>query len=104
MASGLLEVMKLASQQANEAGQPTDLRIGTVTSVSPLKVQVSSQFTLPSALLIVPQHLTDYKVKIRMEDATEDKEMTIKNALKKGDKVAMLRKQGGQSYLIIDRI
>lgn len=104
MASGLLEVMKLASQQANEAGQPTDLRIGTVTSVNPLRVKVSSQFTLPSTLLIVPQHLTDYKVKVRMEDSVEDKEMTIKNALKVGDKVAMLRKQGGQSYLILDRI
>ena len=115
MASGLLEVMKLASQQANEAGQPTDLRIGTVTSVNPLKVQVSSQFTLPSTLLIVPQHLTDYKVKVKVDWDTEtanlhthkvsgDKTITICNALKVGDKVAMLRKQGGQSYLILDRI
>lgn len=104
MASGLLDVMKLASKQARDADQPTDLRIGTVTSVNPLKIQVSSQFTLPAALIIVPQHLTNYKVKVRMENSTEDKEMTIKNALKKGDKVAMLRKEGGQSYLIIDRI
>lgn len=104
MASGLLDVMKLVSKQERDSEQPTDLRIGTVTSVSPLKVQISSQFTLPATLLIVPQHLTNYKVKVRMEDATEDKEMTIKNALKKGDKVAMLRKHGGQSYLIIDRI
>lgn len=32
------------------------------------------------------------------------KTMTIHNGLKVGDKVALLRKQGGQSYLILDRI
>lgn len=32
------------------------------------------------------------------------KVMTIHNALKVGDKVALLRKQGGQSYFILDRI
>lgn len=124
MASGLLEVMKLASQQANEAGQPTDLRIGTVTSIKPLKVQVSTQFTLPASLLIVPQHLTKYTVDVTVDWDTQSKsggsgesafsshsheingtkKMTIDNSLKVGDKVALLRKQGGQSYLILDRI
>ena len=124
MASGLLEVMKLASQQANEAGQPTDLRVGTVTSVKPLKIQVSSQFTIPSSLLVVPEHLTDYEVEVEIDWTTKDKsggtgydsfsshnhdivgkkKMKVYNALKKGDKVAMLRKQGGQSYFILDRI
>lgn len=102
MASGLLEVMKLASQQANEAGQPTDLRVGTVTSINPLKVQISSQFTVPSALLIVPQSLTEHEVKVKIDDV--EKTITIYNELKTGDKVAMLKKQGGQSYLILDRI
>lgn len=32
------------------------------------------------------------------------KTMTIHGALKLGDKVALLRKQGGQSYFILDRI
>ena len=32
------------------------------------------------------------------------KTMTIHNALKVGDKVALLRKSGGQSYFILDRI
>ena len=102
MASGLLEVMKLASQQANEAGQPTDLRIGTVTSINPLKVQISSQFTVPSTLIIVPQSLTEHKVKVKIDGV--EKTITIYNELKIGDKVAMLKKQGGQSYLILDRI
>lgn len=34
----------------------------------------------------------------------KNKVMTIHNALKVGDKVALLRKQGGQSYFILDRI
>lgn len=32
------------------------------------------------------------------------KSMTIHNGLRNGDKVALLRKQGGQSYFILDRI
>ena len=115
MASGLLEVMKMAAKEVSENGQPTDLRIGTVTSAKPLKIQVSSQFILPSSLLIVPQHLTDYEINVEMDWDTETADLhthgikgkkTIKiyNALKVGDKVALLRKQGGQSYFILDRI
>ena len=124
MASGLLEVMKMAAKEVNENGQPTDLRVGTVTSAKPLKVQVSSQFILPESLLIVPQHLTNYKVSVTVDWNTENKsggssysefeshnhgitgtkEITINNSLKVGDKVGLLRKQGGQSYFILDRI
>lgn len=124
MASGLLDIVKIASQQAQEAGQPTDLRIGTVTSVKPLKVQISNQLTIPSSLLVVPEHLTDHEIEVEMDWTTTDtsgggtyeafashnhkvtgkKKMKVYNALKKNDKVALLRKAGGQQFLIIDRI
>lgn len=102
MSSGLLGIIKCAALDAVDNAQMCDLRFGEVVSTSPIRVKVTNQFTLPSALLIVPQHLTDYEVNVVIDD--EEKPMSVKNALKIGDRVALVRKQGGQSYFILDRI
>lgn len=118
MTTGLIDIMKRASKEVFENEQPTDLRFGTVVSESPLKVQVTNLFTLPESMLIVPKHLTDYEVEISLNDTwktelynthTHDikmnkKKMTVHNALKVGEKVALIRKHGGQSFYILDRI
>ena len=124
MSSGLIELIKTAAMEAMETNQMCDLRVGTVTSTAPLKVQVTNQFTIPSSLLIVPEHLTDYSVDVTVNWNTESKgggsgeaafashnhsisgkkTMTVHSALKVGDKVALIRKTGGQSYFILDRI
>ena len=118
MATGLVDVMKRASMDAVATSQPCDLRFGTVASASPLSVRVSAQMVLPASLLVVPQHLTDYTVDAEVEWETErdrgnqphtheivgTQKLKIKNGLKEGDKVALLRKQGGQTYYILDRI
>ena len=154
MASGIIDIMKRAALEAEDSRQPCDLRFGTVTSTSPLKVQITNQFTIPASMLIVPKHLTDYTVTVSFNWNTENagghshdysgntasasggsgdsayashahsyngttqsvsdhkhnikseksKKMTIHNALKQGDKVALIRKTGGQSYYILDRI
>lgn len=145
MSTGLIDIMKRASMDAMNNAQVCDLRYGTVVSVSPLKVQITNQFTIPSSLLIVPRHLTNYTVFVSFDWLTEDesehthdyedkteeanghahdydgtteegsphhhqviseanKTITIHNALRIGDKVALIRKTGGQSYYILDRI
>ena len=124
MARCLSDAIKRASLDASEAGKPCDLRFGTVVSVTPLKVKITDTFTLPESLLIVPQHLTDYTVPVVTDWTTSNssggsgessfslhnhkidgtKTMTICNALKVNDQVALIRQHGGRSYLIIDRI
>ena len=103
MSTGLIEIMKRAALDATDNAQMCDLRYGTVTSVSPLKVKITSQFVLPQSLLVVPQHLTTHELEYTTEGSPKQK-ITIYNELKVGDKVALLRKQGGQSYFILDRI
>lgn len=98
MGRSILSVVKLATEEYMNTKQLTDLRTGTVVSINPVRIKVSNQLTVPSSAIIVPQHLTDYKVK------TNDGELTIKNSLKINDKVALLKSQGGQSYFILDRI
>lgn len=108
MSSGILPIVKQAALDVINNSNPTDLRYGTVTSINPLTIKISNQFILPSSLLVVPQHLTTYKVDISLkwEDATDEKEalLTIKNDLKVGDKVVLIRQLGGASYLILDKI
>jgi hypothetical protein len=109
----MIEIMKRASMDAMERSKPCDLRFGTVSSVNPLKVQITTELIIPESLLIVPEHLTDYSVNVNIgvtnvtEDETEpvdERVLTIYNSLSLGDKVALIRNQGGKQYYILDRI
>lgn len=124
MSTGLIDIMKRAALDATDNAQMCDLRYGKVVSTTPLKVQVTNLFTIPESLLVVPEHLTDHTVSVTINWNTGSKSggsgensfashnhsisgtksMTVHGALKVGDKVALLRKQGGQSYFILDRI
>lgn len=86
MATGLIALIKQTALDAVDARKPTELRYGTITSVNPLKVQITNSFTLPSSLLVVPKRLK------------KDDPLIV------GDKVALIRAIGGQSYYIIDKI
>lgn len=114
MATGLIEIMKRASLDAMENGKPCDLRFGNIVSTNPLKVQITTELIIPEALLIVPKHLTNYKVDVSFSGSTthdgktfstsDSGVLTIKNSLKVGDKVALVRNQGGKVYYILDRV
>lgn len=129
MATGFVKVIKRAALEAVANSKPADLRYGTVISTSPLKVQITQRFILPEAVLIVPEHLTEHEIEVSITSGygwdTENKsggsgdsafashnhdiviskkKMMVHNQLKVGDKVALLRQQGGQLYFILDRI
>lgn len=129
MSSGLIDIMKRSALEAVEAGKPCDLRYGTVMSVSPLKIRVTSQFIIPESMLIVPEYLTDYEIEVTIADdygwdtknrsggsgesafsahnhdiGFERKKIKIHGALKEEDKVVLLRQAGGQHFLVLDRL
>lgn len=99
MATGLIDIIKRASIDAEESSTPVDLKYGTVTQISPeLCVRITPVFILPSALLVVPEYLTDHEVKLN------NNTFTMYNGLKVGDKVALIRERGGGKYFILDRV
>lgn len=127
MSTGLIDIMKRASQDAEENAKPTDLRYGIVISDSPVSVKITNVFTIPSSMLVIPEHLTDYEIEITTSgyDWETDKEgdggdgsvpphshkinqkekkLKVHGALKVGDKVAVIRQRGGQSYYVLDRL
>lgn len=53
---------------------------------------------------IEPISTHTHKFSITQSSGGSKQKITVHNALKLGDKVALLREQGGQSYFILDRI
>lgn len=101
-AKDLVRAMQQVSNGANEAGYPADMMSGTVIAVSPLKIKVEQRFDISSAQLIVPEHLTDHTVDAELDGAK--KKMKIYSGLKTGQQVALIRQQGGQKFLVTDRV
>lgn len=64
--------------------------------------QVEQRFDIASAQLIVPEHLTDRTVDIELDGVK--KEMKIYSGLKTGQQVVLIRQQGGQKFLVADRV
>jgi len=69
--SDLVRLIKRAALDAVEASKPCNLVFGTVTSTSPLKINIEQKMTLTSAQLVLLRNVTDYKVKIDIDSETE---------------------------------
>lgn len=83
-ANDFLKMMKKAALEAIEASQPSDFCFGKVSSTKPLKVSIDQKLTLGVAQLVLTETIS-------------------KGSLKKGDEVILLKKKGGQKYLVLDR-
>ena len=99
----LLQIIKKAAVEAVEASNPAKVVYGTVTAVSPLNIRIEQRFTIPEAFLTLTKNVRDYKVRMTVNGGTEQ-EYTVKNGLKTGDRVMLLREQGGQNYIVLDKI
>lgn len=84
-ATDLLTLVKKAAIEAVEASQPSDFCFGKVTGTSPLRVKVESKMELGLAQLVLIKTVMDH-------------------GLAKGDEVILLKKKGGQKYLILDKV
>lgn len=132
-------VQRLAKNVMN-ASQLTDLRLGVVESVNPLKIRLDQKTVFTDEYLILTNAVKDHAVDISVSWATEEddylnpvhthgngnnglpttsttdfdtkhhhdikgrKRIIIHNGLTVGEKVLLLRTQGGQYYIVIDRV
>ena len=69
-----------------------------------MKILVDQKMTLSSAQLVVPEHLTNYEMDMKLKSGGTKQTYIFYGALKKGDKVLLVREQGGQKYVVIDRM
>lgn len=84
--NNLIDQIKTISTGAVEAGKPCNVYTGEITSLTPLIVAISPKLSLSKQLIATG----------RVQGLIDSGGLTI------GDKVALLRYQGGQNFLIID--
>lgn len=125
----MLKAVKKAGIQAMEQTAPAGIMLGVVKSINPLIINVEQRLDLPAGLLLLTDNVRDYKVKlsfdnpsiknivkpysmddvpgtdykITFQDAAKN-EITIYNGLKAGEKVLLLRVQGGQKFVVLNRV
>jgi len=120
----LIEIIKMAAVDAVKASNPAAIVFGTVTSISPLKVNIEQRLTLDESHLVLSSLVSDFELDVTLNHVTENtsggtgdssfashnhavtgkKTMTIHLGLQEGETVMLLQVQGGQKYIILDRI
>lgn len=123
----------MIAQEAAEDGKPTAIVYATVISASPLRIQIDAKLTLEENNLVLTNNVKDHYVDITVNhltvadnhlntthshpdagsasfDSTHDhayqgrKKIMIHYGLKLGEKVILIREQGGQKYIVLDRV
>lgn len=109
--SDLLYAIKKASDEVNKASKPVFLMAGKVETVGPLSVRIDQKLVLPEKALILTDAVRDRDITINIHGISDSRgdsiageaTVTIHNALQIGESVLLIRKQGGQQFLIIGR-
>lgn len=119
--ANLTEVIKKAALEAVNATDPSAITFGTVVSIDPLEIYIDQKLILASEFIILTKNVTDYEITMSFDIETDSVELetepmehshnvggthtfTVHNALKVDDKVILLRQQGGQAYIVLDKI
>lgn len=122
--STLVRQIKQAAIDAVNENCPCEVIFGVVRSEQPLEINVEQKLTLGEDQLILCRGVVDYETYVTVSWETEKesggsgyaafaehshnisgkKKILVHNALKTGEKVVLLRVQGGQKYLVLDRV
>lgn len=114
----LSQVIKKMALDAVEANKPMELVLGTVISISPIKISLSQLLLIGESFILNPEGLAGQELTISLDEQTitlkndedelkeytimpQDLKIKIKSQIKQDDKVFLLRLQGGQKYFIL---
>lgn len=80
----LINIAVRAALAAVEDSKPVAIMYGVVEKTTPLSVQIEQRLTLGMSFLTLTENM--------------------RQKLEVGDKLLLLRKQGGQEYIVLDRM
>lgn len=125
-----LEIINTATRRMVESMQMADVEYGRVTCENPLEITTDQKTTIPHNYLTLTNAVKEHSVDVTVTWQTEDnthkhgngnegqptdeathkheikgrKRITIHSGLKSGERVILLRKRGGQDYIVLDRV
>jgi hypothetical protein len=98
----LIEQIQKIVNNLLENKKLTDFTTGTVTRVNPLEIKLEgTMLPIPRAALILTQTVSDYQVDMTIGNETQS--VTIRNGLKSGDNVILLRVLNGQNFIVLSK-
>ncbi len=83
----ILGVIKKSALEAVDNKKPVALCFGTVTNILPLTISVEQKLFLSGNMLVIASSLTKEENKLGVSDV-----------------VIMVREQGGQRYVVLDKV
>lgn len=126
--STLVRQIKQAAIDAVNENCPCEVIFGVVKSEQPLEINVEQKLTLTEKQLLLTRNVTEHTLWVtggnvrdvsflgEYPNVTEiplssphvhalgKMQIVVHNALKTGERVAMVRVQGGQKFLVLDRV
>lgn len=124
MSDVLLSAIKKASSDLIQNMDMCDWTVGLVTQIAPLIITIEDKLPIPEEFLILTKNTCDWSVDMTVDHVTEEKSggggyaefashsheykgrktYLVHNALVVGDQVLLIRKQGGQKFIVLDRV
>lgn len=123
------QLIKMFNSRGGAPSDYSDIVFGTVLKVKPLEVQLANDLTLTEDFLLLGKHIGKFKIQGKAvfkgsqkmtfhghsgsadisaaEVSFPKKEkmyIEVDNSLEKGDKLMLIRLDGGQQYYILERI
>lgn len=120
----IIETIKMAAVDAVIASNPAAIIFGTVQSKMPLKINIEQRLTLDESHLILTSLVSDFDVDMTVSHYTQStsggvgdssfashshaisgkKNFQVHLGLEVGESVILLQVQGGQKYIVLDRV
>lgn len=111
----MVELIKSAAIGAVNEAKPMQIIFGKVVSAAPVKIFVDQKLILNEAQLIFTNNVKDYDLEMTVEHFTEEnnshihaykgrKKFRVHKSLSVGDEVIMLQMQGGQKFVVLDKV
>lgn len=122
LGTGIINMMQDIAKPS--PSDTTDLVIGQVTSIKPLKIRVDDRYDLDERFLLLSTLVRDFEVDMTVDHMTEKvsggggdsayaahdhpyvgrKTFLVHLGLVVGEKVMLLRVQSGQKFIVLDRL
>ena len=120
----LLQLIKRAARDVITESVPAGVCIGIVTALDPLEIQLENKLPISADFILLTKNTCEWSVDMSVDHKTElaaggsgdaqyashlhgyagRKTYLVHNGLEVGDKVILLREEGGQRFVALDRV